>query len=94
MYNKHCHIRIITNVFFFIFYIFINIDEDCKKRWRSIRDHYTRLKREGKLGTGSAARKTKIWPLLNSLSFLNHVPEERRSVYNSYNLKVLKKNYI
>lgn len=59
---------------------FIYIDEDCKKRWRSIRDHYKRLKREEKLGTGSAARKTKIWPLLTNLSFITNVSEERRSV--------------
>lgn len=55
--------------------MFLNIilDEDCKKRWRSIRDHYHRLKREGKLGIGSAARKGANWPLLKYLSYLTHV---------------------
>lgn len=53
------------------------LDDDCKKRWRSIRDHFKCLKREGKLGTGSAARKPINWPLLKYVSFLSNVAEER-----------------
>jgi len=60
----------------FVFMLFL--DEDCKKRWRLIRDHFKCLKREGKLGTGSAARKPVNWLLLKYVSFLSQVPEERR----------------
>lgn len=55
------------------------LDDNCKKRWRSIRDTYKRLKREGKLGTGSAASaKSQKWQLASYLSFLDTVPEEKR----------------
>ncbi|CAH1113448.1 unnamed protein product [Psylliodes chrysocephalus] len=58
-------------------------DDECKKRWRSIRDTYKRLKRSGKLGTGSsAAVKRKKWPLFDYLSCLETVPEERSTISN------------
>jgi hypothetical protein len=55
------------------------IDEDCKKRWRSIKDTYKRMVRQGKLDTGStASTKRPKWPLANLLTFLNLVPFKRR----------------
>lgn len=43
--------------------------EDCKKRWRSIRDTYKRLKKNS---------KPIKWPLWNHLLFLGDIPDERR----------------
>lgn len=34
----------------------IVIRTECKKRWKSVRDHYMREKKEGK-GTGKAAKE-------------------------------------
>jgi hypothetical protein len=55
------------------------LDEDCKRRWRSIKDTYKRLIREGKLSAeaASSSRRCK-WPLLNVLTFLNVVPGRKR----------------
>lgn len=55
------------------------VDEDCKRRWRSIKDTYKRLIREGKLSAeaASSSRRCK-WPLLNVLTFLNLVPGRKR----------------
>lgn len=53
------------------------IAEDCKKRWRNIRDTYMRNKK--KLGTGSAATLAKKkWPLAGRVAFLDHVEYERK----------------
>jgi hypothetical protein len=55
------------------------LDEDCKKRWRSIKDTYKRMAREGKLRAGSAASSRRCkWPLASFLTFLNVVPDGRR----------------
>jgi len=51
--------------------------EDCKKRWRNIRDTYMRNKK--KLGTGSAAALAKKkWPLAGHVTFLDHIEYERK----------------
>ncbi|KAL4120164.1 hypothetical protein QTP88_012894 [Uroleucon formosanum] len=49
--------------------------EDCKKRWKNIRDSYNRNKR--KLGTGSERSLRKKWPLAAHVSFLDKVQHER-----------------
>ncbi|XP_026820590.1 uncharacterized protein LOC113559163 [Rhopalosiphum maidis] len=54
--------------------------EDCKKRWRNIRDTYMRHKK--KLGTGSSALAKKKWFLADSLTFLNNVEYERNTTTN------------
>ncbi|KAL4719688.1 hypothetical protein ACJJTC_018460 [Scirpophaga incertulas] len=57
--------------------------EDCRKRWKCIRDSYQRIKRKNKLPTGSAAgSKSKKWPLIERLTFLENVPTERKTVCN------------
>jgi len=53
--------------------------DDTKKRWRNIRDSYSRSKR--KLGTGSAASNKKKWFLAPHLVFLDKVEYEREYVY-------------
>ena len=40
-----------------------------------------RKKREGKCGTGSAAKTKKEWPLKSLLLFMDKVPFERRQVF-------------
>ncbi|KAI5753831.1 hypothetical protein M8J77_003652 [Diaphorina citri] len=54
---------------------------ECKKRWKSIRDHYNRGKREEKRSTGKAAKKKRAvyW---EKLQFLNTVEKERNSYTN------------
>lgn len=54
---------------------------ECKKRWRSIRDHYRREKKEAMGTTGSAAKKKRAvyW---DALRFLDAVDEERDSFSN------------
>ncbi|KAF9405768.1 hypothetical protein HW555_013628, partial [Spodoptera exigua] len=54
---------------------------DCKKRWKYIRDSYNRCKRKNKLPTGSSASlKTTKWMLYERLRFLEKIPTERTSV--------------
>ncbi|XP_060855371.1 transcription factor Adf-1-like [Metopolophium dirhodum] len=54
--------------------------EDCKKRWKNIRDSYNRNKR--KLDTGSERSLKKKWPLAAHVSFLDKVQHERSSSSN------------
>ncbi|KAL4083006.1 hypothetical protein QTP88_028336 [Uroleucon formosanum] len=54
--------------------------DDTKKRWKNIRDSYSRNKR--KPGTGSAASNKKKWSLAPHLSFLDRVEYERVSTSN------------
>lgn len=58
----------------------IVIGTECKKRWKSVRDHYRREKKEGK-GTRKAAKKKKTvyW---NCSRFLDVVEDERDSFSN------------
>lgn len=58
----------------------IVIGTECKKRWKSVRDHYRREKKEGK-GTGKAAKKKRAvyW---DCLRFLDVVEDERDSFSN------------
>ena len=72
-------------MFFVLFWLFLYnikqiiivfIVEDCKKRWKNVRDSYNRNKR--KLGTGSERSLRKKWPLAAHVSFLDKVQHERR----------------
>ncbi|KAK9685163.1 DDE superfamily endonuclease [Popillia japonica] len=58
------------------------IDEidDCKKRWKRIRDSYLKIKKSQKTTSGQAAIKRPKWSLFEFLSFLYSVPIELRSV--------------
>lgn len=56
--------------------------EDCKKRWKSLRDSYFRCKNKMKKGTGSAATKIPKWHLYDRLTFLSVVHRERDSMSN------------
>jgi len=55
--------------------------EDCKKKWKHIRDTHNRYKR--KLCTGSARSVKKLWPLADRVSFLNPVENARRYLYKN-----------
>ncbi|XP_022166411.1 uncharacterized protein LOC111030965 isoform X2 [Myzus persicae] len=51
--------------------------EDCKKRWRNIKDTYQKRVRKGN-GTGSSAlSKPKHWPLADMLTFLGKADYKR-----------------
>lgn len=50
---------------------------DCKTRWRTIRDSYKKNLKKRRLGTGSAAA-TKSKYNDDSLSFLDNIENERR----------------
>lgn len=66
----------------FITELFIVSANDCKTRWRSIKDYRHRQKKlEAKFGTGSGATKRKAgyW---NRLNFLDSVEEERATFSN------------
>lgn len=56
--------------------MFITGDE-CKKKWKAIRDGYHRFKKKHKLGTGSAAPKHSKDKRHVLLSFLDSVPQHR-----------------
>ncbi|CAH1953388.1 unnamed protein product [Acanthoscelides obtectus] len=54
--------------------------DDCKRRWRNIKDTYFRNRKKRKLGTGSAASERVIkWTLYDRLSFLDVIKHERES---------------
>ncbi|KAL4123036.1 hypothetical protein QTP88_015268 [Uroleucon formosanum] len=57
-------------------------DEDCKKRWRNIRDTY--IKQKKKLSTGSATSE-KVNRTLSYLSFMDSVEYERKTTSNVKN---------
>ncbi|XP_060861708.1 uncharacterized protein LOC132938721 [Metopolophium dirhodum] len=54
---------------------------DCKTRWRTIRDSYKKNLKKRRLGTGSAAT-TKSKYNDDSLSFLDNIENERRTTSN------------
>ncbi|CAI6353330.1 unnamed protein product [Macrosiphum euphorbiae] len=57
--------------------------DECKKRWKNIKDTYNKHKRNRKLGTGSSAsNKPTKWVLADSLSFLDVVSYERTGLSN------------
>ncbi|CAH0563159.1 unnamed protein product [Brassicogethes aeneus] len=59
------------------------IADDCKKRWRNIKDTYFRNIKKRKLGTFSASsQKPTKWTLFDRLSFLDSVKHERASKSN------------
>lgn len=60
-----------------IYFIKFVVDE-TKKRWKNIRDSYSRNKR--KPGTGSAGSSKKKWSLAIHLTFLDQVEYEREYV--------------
>ncbi|CAI6355788.1 unnamed protein product [Macrosiphum euphorbiae] len=56
--------------------------EDCKKRWRNIKDTYHKRVKKG-MGTGSSAlSKPKNWPLADMLTFLGKADYKRDSISN------------
>lgn len=61
--------------------VFLILAEDCKARWKNIKDNYLKHKRKTKLGTGSSASYRPKWPLYDHLNFLEIVKSERLSLY-------------
>ncbi|CAH2012423.1 unnamed protein product [Acanthoscelides obtectus] len=52
--------------------------DECKSRWKNIRDNFLKHKRKQKIGTGSAASaKPPKWALFEYLKFLDNVKSER-----------------
>ena len=59
-------------------YLFV-LDEDCKRRYKNIKDAYLKNKRARKMNTGaSASSKPSKWHLTPFLTFLDTVPQERK----------------
>ncbi|XP_050526067.1 uncharacterized protein LOC126896916 [Daktulosphaira vitifoliae] len=57
--------------------------DDCKKRWKNMKDTYNKNKRSRKLGTGSSTKnKQKKWVLADALSFLDVCFYERTGLTN------------
>lgn len=56
-------------------------EDDCRKRWKSIRDYYRRQRKEEKGATGSAANKKRAtyW---DRLRFLERADDERTTLSN------------
>ena len=65
--------------------------DECKQRWRSLRDRYVREKRKIVLASGSAAMEPDIWPYFNQLQFLNQSikPRQQSSNYVEEHLEEL-----
>ncbi|XP_031332908.1 uncharacterized protein LOC116163194 [Photinus pyralis] len=62
-------------------------NEECKKRWKYIKDSYNRYKRKKKAGTGSsAAPKHSKWEFYERLQFLEVSSCHRKSISNVPNL--------
>ncbi|GBN71981.1 hypothetical protein AVEN_218915-1 [Araneus ventricosus] len=51
--------------------------DDCKKRWRNIKDTYKKRQKKGKSTAGSRGKK---WPLADSLTFLNKIDHKNESI--------------
>ncbi|GBP09532.1 hypothetical protein EVAR_76546_1 [Eumeta japonica] len=60
--------------------------EECKKKWRSLRDNYQRFKEKSKLGTGSAALIKSKQNRHLQLSFLDNVPHHRAGEADTKNM--------
>ncbi|XP_022160536.1 uncharacterized protein LOC111026715 [Myzus persicae] len=59
--------------------------EDCKRRYKNIKDAYLKNKRARIMNTGaSASSKPSKWHLAPFLSFLDTVPQERNTTSNIY----------
>jgi len=59
-------------------YLFV-LDEDCKRRYKNIKDAYLKNKRGRKMNTGaSASSKPSKWHLAPFLTFLDTVSQERK----------------
>ncbi|CAH1979226.1 unnamed protein product [Acanthoscelides obtectus] len=57
--------------------------DECKSRWKNIRDNFLKHKRKQKIGTGSAASaKPPKWALFEYLKFLDNVKSERQTISN------------
>ncbi|CAH1159840.1 unnamed protein product [Phaedon cochleariae] len=57
--------------------------EDCRSRWRNVRDTFMRRKRNNKIVTGSGrSKKRRKWHLDGSLEFLDKVDNEKATLTN------------
>lgn len=63
----------------FITTILFISDEDCRRRYKNIKDAYLKNKRTRKMTTGaSASSKPSKWHLAPFLTFLDTVSQERK----------------
>lgn len=63
-----CVLRIQIVYILFIFILFLV--DDCKKRWRNIKDTYKKRLKKRKGNGSSDLIKSKHWPLADVLTFL------------------------
>nr|XP_022909678.1 transcription factor Adf-1-like [Onthophagus taurus] len=57
--------------------------EECKTRWKSLKDVYFKKERQGKQGTGSEARRiNNNWEHMESLAFLEVAGKRRSTITN------------
>ncbi|XP_025425810.1 uncharacterized protein LOC112694528 [Sipha flava] len=70
--------------------------DECKKRWKNIKDTYNKRRRSRKLGTGSATKeKPSKWILHDVLSFMDTSIYKRQSVTNMIcEGDTIKKDYV
>jgi len=52
--------------------------ENFKKKWKNLRDRFTKGIHEQKGKSGQAATKKKEWPLMSSLEFLRDTVKPRK----------------
>ncbi|XP_025419618.1 uncharacterized protein LOC112689951 isoform X3 [Sipha flava] len=65
--------------------LLIATNEDCKRRYKNIKDAHLKNKRARKMNTGaSASSKPSKWHLAPFLTFLDAVPQERNTTSNIY----------
>ncbi|KAG6453219.1 transcription factor Adf-1 [Manduca sexta] len=68
---KDCFIR--DNIWSAIAKQLHKTDEECRKRWKHIRDAYNRFKRKRRSGTGTRTKNSK-WNFYKRLGFLEKIP--------------------
>lgn len=75
MMTKLGSLRPFSPIFHLIYHGTFSVD-DCKKRWRNIKDTYMKIRRSNN-PTGSPAQPKTKWPLYGQLCFLDNVSYER-----------------
>ncbi|KAF5281420.1 hypothetical protein FQR65_LT14716 [Abscondita terminalis] len=61
--------------------------EDCKKRWKRLKDVYWKKKKESKQSTGSSTRSINKWEHIDALGFLKTI-ERFRKTSNNVNVDI------
>ena len=59
--------------------MYLFTEQDCRAKWKGLRDTYVRKKKQLKNRSGQAAKRIVQWKYLAPLSFLNKYLQERES---------------